>query len=84
MSKDSTYTITEAQARLPALVKQDSFTIARHGQVVGVFLSKERIEALVESMELMGNPDFVQALKQHQGDKGKTFTVAELDAAMSA
>lgn len=57
-----TFTVTEAQANLPKLVKQDAFAISRHGKVVGVYLSKDRIEALVETMELLGDNRFVKAL----------------------
>jgi hypothetical protein len=66
------------------LIRQDSFAIARHGKVVGVFLSKDRIEALVESMELLGNPDFIQALKELNTARGKQYDLAELDVEMSA
>jgi hypothetical protein len=76
--------VSQAQANLPKLIGQDSFAIARHGKVVGVFLSKDRIEALVESMELLSDPDFIQALKEHKVGRGKQYEVAELDAEMSA
>jgi PHD/YefM family antitoxin component YafN of YafNO toxin-antitoxin module len=84
MTKDSIVNVTEAQANLPKLIRRDSFTIARHGKVVGVFLSRERIEALIESMELLGNPEFNAALREHLAGRGKTYTVEELDVAMSA
>ena len=51
---------------------------------MGVFLSKDRIEALVESMELLSDPDFIQALKEHKAGRGKQYAVAKLDAEMSA
>jgi hypothetical protein len=47
-------------------------------------LSKDRIEALIETMELMANPDFVQALKEYKSGKMKFYDMAELDAEMSA
>jgi hypothetical protein len=84
MTSDSTVSVSEAQANLPKLIRQDSFAIARHGMVVGVFLSKDRIEALVESMELLSDPHFIQALKVHKAARGKQYHVAELDAEMSA
>ena len=61
---DSTYTVSQAQARLPRLIKQDSFAISVHGKVKGFYLSKERLEAMIETMELLGNPDFLKALKE--------------------
>jgi hypothetical protein len=76
--------VSQAQANLPRLIRQDSFAISRHGKVVGVFLSKDRIEALVESMELLSDPDFIRALKEHKVGRGKQYEVAELDAKMSA
>ncbi len=84
MASDSTVSVSEAQANLPKLIRRDSFAIARHGKVVGVFLSKDRMEALVESMELLANPEFNQALKEQQSGKTKYYDTAELDAKMSA
>ena len=84
MTRDSTVTVSQAQANLPRLIRQDSFAIARHGKGVGVFLSKDRIEALGESLELLGNPDFIQALKEHKAGRGRQYDLAELDAEMSA
>lgn len=76
---DSTYTVSQAQARLPRLIKQDSFAISVHGKVKGFYLSKERVEAMIETMELLGNPEFMAALKDHKSGKGKTYTIAELE-----
>ena len=84
MTSNSTVTVSQAQANLPKLLRQDSFAVARHGKVVGVFLSKDRIEALVESMELLANPEFNTALKEHKSGKAKHYDIAELDAEMSA
>ena len=81
---DSTYTVSQAQARLPRLIKEDSFAISVHGKVKGFYLSKERLEAMIETMELLGNPDFVAALKEHKSGKGRTYTVEELDQEFSA
>ena len=84
MTSDSTVTVSQAQANLPKLIRRDSFAIARHGKVVGVFLSKDRMEALVESMEVLADPEFSKALKEHKSGKTKLYDVAELDAEMSA
>ena len=84
MTSNSTVTVSEAQANLPRLIRRDSFAISRHGKVVGVFLSKDRIEALVESMELLANPEFNTALKEHKSGKTKLYEVADLDAEMTA
>jgi len=80
----STYTISQAQARLPSLIKEDSFAISVHGEVKGFYLSRQRLEAMIESIELLENPDFTVALKAHQSDKSKTYTVEQLDQKFSA
>ena len=84
MSGNSTYSISQAQARLPSLIKQDSFAISVHGEIKGFFLSKQRLEAMLESLELMGNPDFRAALKEYKSGKTRFNTLEELDAEMSA
>lgn len=76
--------VTQAQQQLPRLLKRDSFAISRHGKVVGFYLSKDRIEALIETLELMGNPEFLKALKEYKSGKMKFYDIDELDGEMSA
>ena len=76
MSRDSTVTVSQAQAQLPTLLKKDSFAISRHGKVIGVYLSRDRIEALIETMELLGDPSFIKTLKKYKSGKMK-FTDLE-------
>ena len=78
MSKDSTVTVSQAQAQLPKLLKKDSFTISRHGKVVGVYLSRDRIEALIETMELLGDPSFMKTLKEYKSGKMKFVDMDEM------
>lgn len=63
--------VTEAQANLPRLLKRDSFAISRHGKVVGVYLSKDRIEAMIETMELLGDKKLIKALEDYESGKMK-------------
>ncbi len=56
---------------MPRLLKKDSFVISRHGKVVGVYLSRDRIEALIETIELLGDPGFIKALKRYKSGKMK-------------
>ena len=78
MSKDSTVTVTQAQAQLPKLLKKDSFAISRHGEVIGVYLSRDRFEAVIETMELLGDPAFAEALKKYQSGKMKFVDLADV------
>ena len=83
MTSDSIVNVTEAQARLNKLIDTDSFAISRHGKIVGIYLSKDRIEALIETMELLGNPEFSKALKDYESGRMKFYGTADLDKAMS-
>lgn len=77
MSKDSTVTVSQAQAQLPKLLKKDSFTISRHGKIVGVYLSRDRIEAMIETMELLGDPAFMKALKEYKSGRMQFVDIDE-------
>jgi PHD/YefM family antitoxin component YafN of YafNO toxin-antitoxin module len=79
MKSESTVNVTEAQANLPRLIRKDSFAISRHGKVVGVYLSKDRIEALFETMELLGDDKFMAALREYKSGKMKFKDIDELD-----
>lgn len=78
MSNDSTVTVSQAQAQLPKLLKKDSFAISRHGKVIGVYLSRDRIEALIETMELLGDAPFMKAFKQYKSGKMKFVDLADV------
>ena len=67
----STYSITGAQARLPALVKEaadNPVAITRHDRVVGYLLSPERMEGLLETLELLANPRAMKQLRRARLD----------------
>jgi PHD/YefM family antitoxin component YafN of YafNO toxin-antitoxin module len=83
MTSDSIVNVTEAQAKLNKLIDTDNFAISRHGKIVGVYLSRDRIEALIETMELLSKPEFATALKDHESGRMKHYDIAELDKAMS-
>jgi len=83
MTSDSIVNVTEAQARLNKLINTDSFAISRHGKIVGIYLSKDRIEALIETMELLSNPEFTKILKDYESGRMKFHRMADLDKAMS-
>jgi PHD/YefM family antitoxin component YafN of YafNO toxin-antitoxin module len=83
MISDSIVNVTEAQARLNKLVNSDSFAISRHGKIVGIFLSRERIEALIETMEFLSKPEFARTLKDYESGRMKFHDAADLDKTMS-
>ena len=83
-NSDSIVNVTEARAKLNQLVDKDSFAISRRGKTVGVYLSRHRIEALIETMEVLGNSEFAKALKDYESGRIKFYDAAALDKAMCA
>ena len=78
----STYSVSEGQARFPQLVRQAAgglVTIERHGTVAAFIVGRGRMEAIVETMELLANPEFMGTLKKYRAGKLKMRPLAELD-----
>ena len=79
---DSTYSVTEAQARLPALVKdaeENVVAITRHEKTVAYLLSAARMEAIAETLELMADPKAMIALRSAVAGGGKYYPLSVLD-----
>jgi prevent-host-death family protein len=78
-----TYTVTEAQSQLPKLIrsaeKGDAVTIRRHNETVAYVLSRARMEAIVETLEVLGNPVAMRAIRAYEAGKTKLFPVSVLD-----
>ncbi len=69
----STYSITEAQANFPSIVRaaeDEIVTITRRDEVVGYLVSPDRMDAILESMEILANPKAMNAIRQYE--KGRT------------
>ncbi len=78
----STYSVSEAQAQLPALLKraeQDLIAIARRDKTVAYLISAERMEAIAETLEIMADPKAMRALRRAREGKGKYYPVTVLD-----
>jgi len=69
-----TYSISRAQSNLPRLVRETAnngaVAITRHDETVAYVVSKERMEAIVETMEILANPSAMRALRDYE--KGRT------------
>ena len=82
-SMTSTYSITEAQANFPALVRASQntpITITRRDEVVGYLLSPARMVAIVESMEILANPKAMRAIRNYEKGLTKFQPLSALDA----
>lgn len=80
----STVSISEGQTDFPAVVKSaekgNVVTVTRHGEPVAYVMGYERMIAVAETLEIMGNPDAVQAIRDHKAGKttfGKVDDIPE-------
>lgn len=78
-----TYTITSAQTQLPRLVREAEqgrpIAIRRRDNTVAYIVSKERLEAIVETMEILANPEARKAIDEHRASKTRFAPLSALD-----
>lgn len=80
---NSTYTIASGQREFPSLVKRaekgELAVVTRHDKPVAYVISAERMESMLETMELLTNPEFRKALDaDRSGKKVRTYTIDEI------
>jgi len=59
------------------MVNEDStITVTKNGMAVGIMMSPDRYEALLETIEILGNPEIVKALATSSKDfkSGRTYS----------
>jgi len=78
----STYSITEGQARFPRVVREAQAgsvaTITKHDEPVAYVIGKERMSALVETMEILANPAAMKAIRDNEAGKLKSHRIADI------
>lgn len=57
-----------------------SVTVCRNGRVVGFVVSRDRMEAILETLEVMADPNAMKAVRGHQAGKTRFKDVSCLDA----
>ena len=71
----STVSITEGQDSFPALVKAAEngrvVTVTRHDEPVACMIGHERMSAIAETLELMGNAAAMHAVAGHKAGRTK-------------
>jgi len=69
----NSYTIAAGQKDFPKVVSRseqgDPVPIERHGKTVAYVISKDRFDAVLETLELLSNADFVETLSTHKRGK---------------
>jgi PHD/YefM family antitoxin component YafN of YafNO toxin-antitoxin module len=78
----NTYSVAKAQANFTKMLKEaekQTISITRHDETVAFILSRERMEAIIETLEVMGNPEAMKAISGHQSGKLKFQPLSVLD-----
>lgn len=79
----STYSVSEAQAKLPSLLRDPRASlvpITRHNETVGYLISKKRMDAIVETMELMVDPVAMRSIRDARAGKTRYTRLDLTDA----
>ena len=72
--------VTEAQRTLLRLVEsKETITLQKREETVAFIVPRERMEALLETMEVMANPTAMRAIRRDQSGKGKYLPLSVLD-----
>ncbi len=78
----STYSITEGQSKFPKVVKEAQAgyiaTITKHDDPVAYVIGKERMQALIETMEILADPVAMKAIKDYEAGKLKSYRIEDL------
>lgn len=72
---NSTVTISELQDQAPRIVKNaernGSVAVSRHGRTVAFVVSSERMEAILETLEIMADKNMMKAIRDAESGKVK-------------
>jgi antitoxin YefM len=76
------YTVAQAQRQFAAVVRAAErgalATITRHDRPVAYVIGAERLAAIAETMELLGNAEAVRAIRAARTGRGRARDAAEL------
>ena len=76
------YSIAKAQANFTRIVKESEkrpISITRHDETVAYLLSRERMDAIIETLEIMANPEAIKAIQEDRAGKTKFYPLSVLD-----
>jgi len=79
----STYSVTQAQSALPRLVREaqggDLVAITRRDETVAYLVSREHLDAIVETLEIVANPAARKAIDEHRAGRTRFVPLTALD-----
>ena len=74
------YSISHGQAQFPTLCRRKETTpITRNGEVVAFIVPRSRMQALLEQMEILSNPEAMKAIRRAKSGKAKDHPLRALD-----
>jgi PHD/YefM family antitoxin component YafN of YafNO toxin-antitoxin module len=83
MKTRTTVTVTELQAQTPKIMREAGrrgmLAVTREGRVEAFLVSRDRIMAMIETMELLSNPEAVKAVRDFETGKARMHPVSVLD-----
>ena len=87
----TTLSLADARANLSKLIESavtthERFEVTRNGDRVAVLLSADDYDSLIETLDILSNPEEVEALRQGLAEieAGDVFSEQEVRAAMIA
>ena len=88
MKERSTVTVAELQSRAPRILRETGrrgmLAVTEKGHVTAFLVSRDRVMAMIETMEILSNAEAMKAIREFEAGKGKFYSVDELDAEMEA
>jgi prevent-host-death family protein len=79
----TTISAAEAKTQFSRLLRQveagETIAISKRNETVAFLIPRARLEALVETMEILGNPVAVQAIRQHEAGELSFLPLSALD-----
>jgi PHD/YefM family antitoxin component YafN of YafNO toxin-antitoxin module len=75
--------VSRAQSELPRLLREAEsgalVGIARRDETVAYLLSRERLEGIVETLEMLANPRARRAIDEHRSGRTRFTPLSALD-----
>ena len=80
----NTYSVTQAQSKLPGLLKEvneagTAYGITVHDDVKAYLVSKERMDAITETVEILANKDAAAAIRDYESGKINFSDLSDLE-----
>lgn len=79
----TTVTAAEAKTQFARLMRQveagETIAISKRAETVAFLIPRARLEALVETLEVLGNPAALNAVRQHEAGKLAFHPLSVLD-----